>query len=279
MKNENLLDHVVAWLERDQARGRRRVALSPATAEFLRQGPPRSGAPAPAAVVPPAAVTPPSSVVPPPRVVHAVRREPVPPAPVVAPAAASVLPALDCSACGWSELTALVEGCSRCKLHGLGRQRTVFGEGDAKTRLMFIGEGPGAEEDEQGRPFVGPAGQLLTKMIEAMHLNREQVYLAYIVKCRPPNNRPPEPDEAEACLPVLRRQIALIRPEVIVLLGAIPLGFLLGLKGIMKERGQWRELDGIPVMPTYHPSFLLRVPVRKREAWADLQSVMQRLGL
>ncbi len=156
---------------------------------------------------------------------------------------------------------------------------------------MFIGEGPGVDEDAQGVPFVGAAGQLLTKMIAAMGRSRSEsdpakaVYICNIVKCRPPNNRNPEPVEAAACLGYLKRQIALVRPKVIVLLGAVPLRYLMNLTGITRLRGQWLEYDGIPVMPTFHPSFILRlsnVPTefitRKKEVWADLQAVMARLA-
>jgi DNA polymerase len=126
---------------------------------------------------------------------------------------------------------------------------------------------------------VGKAGQLLTKMIGAMQFARSEVYIANIVKCRPPGNRNPEPDEVEACLPYLQRQIECVKPEVIVLLGAVPLRALLGGRSIRRERGQWRDFHGIPVMPTFHPSYLLRLPEAKREAWADLQQVMHRLGI
>ena len=143
---------------------------------------------------------------------------------------------------------------------------------------MFIGEGPGKDEDEQGVPFVGAAGQLLTRMITAMQFSRSDVYIANIVKCRPPHNRNPEPQEGATCLPYLQRQIELVAPKVIVLLGAVPLLFLLGEKGIQRLRGHWREYHGIPVMPTFHPAFLIRAPGRKGEAWSDLQQVMRRLG-
>ncbi|NLF17295.1 MAG: uracil-DNA glycosylase, partial [Lentisphaerae bacterium] len=167
--------------------------------------------------------------------------------------------------------------CRRCPLCQ-ERTQTVFGEGPADAELMFIGEAPGRDEDLQGRPFVGAAGQLLTRMIEAMQFSRDEVYIANIVKCRPPRNRVPDPAEAAACLPYLRRQIALIRPKVIVTLGATPLLYLLGKTGITRVRGQWAEIDGIPTLPTYHPAFLLRAPERKAEVWEDLKAVMVRLG-
>jgi len=144
---------------------------------------------------------------------------------------------------------------------------------------MFIGEGPGNDEDRQGIPFVGKAGQLLTRIIEAMQLQRDDVYIANIVKCRPPGNRNPETDEAAACLPYLKRQVAIIEPRIIVLLGAVPLRFMLNRSGIRRLHGQWLSYDGIDCMPTYHPSYLLRVPAAKRDVWDDMKKVMERLGI
>ena len=175
------------------------------------------------------------------------------------------------------EVQATVAQCTKCPLHS-GRTNTVFGEGNPNADLMFIGEGPGADEDRTGRPFVGRAGQLLTKMIAAMHFTREDVYIANIIKCRPPGNRNPEDEEAIACLPYLKRQIELIQPKCIVLLGGVALQHLLGIKGIMANRGKWQTYMDIPTLPTYHPSFLLRSPNRKKEAWQDLQDVMRKLG-
>ncbi len=143
---------------------------------------------------------------------------------------------------------------------------------------MFIGEGPGVDEDEQEPPFVGRAGQLLDRMIGAMQFCRQEVYIANIVKCRPPRNRNPEPAEAQACIPYLVRQIELVKPEVIVLLGAVPLRFLTDATSITAARGQWTQCHGVPTLPTYHPAYLLRMPGKKREAWQDLQQVMHRLG-
>ncbi len=143
---------------------------------------------------------------------------------------------------------------------------------------MFIGEGPGRDEDAQGIPFVGAAGQLLNRMIAAMQFRREEVYIANIVKCRPPRNRAPGDDEAAMCLPYLERQIELVKPQVLVLLGAVPLRYLLGLRGINSLHGQWQEFRGIPVLPTFHPAYLLRVEAKKRDAWQDLQKVMRHLG-
>ena len=180
-----------------------------------------------------------------------------------------------------ADLGALWEECMVCQKCGLAKTRhsVVFGEGNPHARLMFIGEGPGADEDMQGRPFVGKAGQLLDKMIAAMKFSREEVFIANVVKCRPPNNRVPSPEEAEACIGYLKRQIELVKPEVIVLLGATAVTFLLGkTEGITRLRGNWQAYEGIPVMPTYHPAFLLRQESAKRAAWNDLKMVMQALG-
>ena len=169
--------------------------------------------------------------------------------------------------------------CTRCALHK-GRNKLVFGDGDANARLMFVGEGPGADEDAQGLPFVGRAGQLLNNMIGAMGLTREQVYIANVVKCRPPQNRTPEPDEANTCSPFLFRQIDVIQPEVIVALGATAATYLLGqrqpLAGLRGRVHNWR---GSKLIVTYHPAYLLRDPRQKKEAWADLQIAMRELGL
>lgn len=143
---------------------------------------------------------------------------------------------------------------------------------------MFIGEAPGADEDEQGLAFVGRAGQLLTKMIAAMGYTREEVFIANICKCRPPNNRTPTFEEMAACIPFLKRQIAIVHPKVIVALGNTALLGLLGTPGIMRLHGQWKKFEGIPLMPTYHPAYLLRLPAAKRDCWNDLKLVMKHLG-
>ena len=196
--------------------------------------------------------------------------------------------------------------CQRCKLAKLGRKQIVFGTGDPNAELMFIGEGPGADEDEQGLPFVGRAGQLLNNMITAMGLKREQVYIANIVKCRPPGNRTPERDECDTCSPFLMRQIRVVRPKVIVALGATAAKNLLGMSNSMASlRGRFYDFSPPRTMPTlspnpgdkggapskldepfdcklavtYHPAFLLRDPRQKAEAWKDLQMVMKFLGL
>ena len=164
--------------------------------------------------------------------------------------------------------------CVRCKLCE-GRSRIVFGTGDPEARLLFVGEGPGADEDRQGIPFVGKAGQLLNKIIDAMGLSRGQVYIANVVKCRPPDNRAPQPDETDACTPFLFRQIEIIAPRVIVALGAPATQALLDTTaGITKIRGTFREFRGIPVMPTFHPAYLLRNPAAKKEVWDDMRMVM-----
>jgi len=176
------------------------------------------------------------------------------------------------------EVRAQLGECRRCKLCRQ-RKQIVFGVGNPKAELVFVGEGPGADEDAQGIPFVGRAGQLLTKMIEAMHFSRDEVYICNVVKCRPPDNRNPEPDEIEACQPFLKAQLAAIGPKVLVALGKFAVQTLLSESTpITKLRGRWREYAGIPLMPTYHPAYLLRNPSEKKNVWMDLQSVMQRLG-
>jgi uracil-DNA glycosylase family 4 len=182
--------------------------------------------------------------------------------------------------------------CTRCKLHQQGRKQIVFGVGNPNAELMFVGEGPGAEEDMQGEPFVGRAGQLLNNMIKAMGLRREEVYIANVVKCRPPGNRTPERDECDTCGPFLMRQIAAIKPKVIVALGAVAAKYLLAINAPMSElRGRFYEFmptglrssdpdwQGAKLAVTYHPAFLLRDPRQKGEAWKDLQMVMRYLGL
>ncbi len=169
--------------------------------------------------------------------------------------------------------------CTRCRLHK-GRKNIVFGVGNANAELMFVGEGPGADEDEQGEPFVGRAGQLLNNMIAAMGLQRRDVYIANVVKCRPPQNRTPEKDECDTCSPFLLRQIEVIRPKVIVALGAVAAKNLLAMNDSMASlRGRWYDFKGARLAVTYHPAYLLRDPRQKKEAWKDLQMVMKYLGL
>ncbi len=182
--------------------------------------------------------------------------------------------------------------CTRCVLHKQGRKQIVFGVGNPKAELMFVGEGPGADEDEQGEPFVGRAGQLLNNMIKAMGLKREEVYIANVVKCRPPGNRTPEREECETCSPFLMRQIAAIKPKVVVALGAVAAKTLLAINASMAQlRGRFYDFrpsglrsndpdwNGCKLAVTYHPAFLLRDPRQKGEAWKDLQMVMKELGL
>ena len=288
----NILDTVISWLETEKRRGRRRIRLTPAAKRALTAAAPLASRPSvPATVAKPAQVPVP---VRPPAVAPAV---PLPPPvmPTLAgdgrgapkmPAALGPRPdfptnlsPLDLSAHTLETLAAAVAACQRCRLHGLGRKQAVFADGSPKARLMFIGEGPGAEEDELGVPFVGAAGQLLTKMIVAMKLRREDVYITNVVKCCQPDNHAPTDDEGQACRPYVQRQIELVKPDVIVVLGNVPFLHLLGQKGITSGRGKWYEYQGIPVMATYHPAFLLRMPGKKGEAWNDLQLVMARLGL
>ena len=170
--------------------------------------------------------------------------------------------------------------CTRCPLAYAGRHTIVFADGDPNARLMFIGEGPGADEDDQGLPFVGKSGQLLNNMIAAMGLKRESVYIANIVKCRPPANRAPEPVEANTCSPFLVRQIDIVQPEFIVALGATAATYLLGVKqSLATLRGSFHPVRGAQAVVTYHPAFLLRDPRMKGEAWKDLQMVMAAMGL
>jgi DNA polymerase len=162
--------------------------------------------------------------------------------------------------------------CSRCKLHTLGRKQVVFGVGNPDADLMFVGEAPGGDEDIQGIPFVGRAGQLLTKMIQAINLERDQVYIANVIKCRPPQNRNPEPDEVETCEPFLFQQIDAVKPKVIVALGSFAAKALLRSNdSISRLRGRIYDFRGAKLIPTFHPAFLLRSPERKRDAWEDLK--------
>ena len=177
----------------------------------------------------------------------------------------------------WPMLTEEITRCQKCRLCA-GRTYPVPGEGNPHARLMFIGEGPGRDEDQTGRPFVGRAGQLLDKMIGAIGLSREEVFIANVVKCRPPQNRAPEADEVAACMPYLRAQVGLIRPQVIVLLGSSALGAILGPEHrITRERGAWIERKGVFFMPTFHPAALLRDESKKRPVWEDLKKVRDKL--
>ena len=167
-----------------------------------------------------------------------------------------------------------IENCTQCKLHA-GRTKFVFGTGNPNADILFIGEGPGKEEDLTGEPFVGRAGKLLDKILEAIKLDRTMIYIANIVKCRPPNNREPRADEVETCFPYLERQIELVRPAVICTLGRPASNALLGTNQAMgKLRGRWHSRDGIPLMATYHPAYLLRSPGQKKRSWEDLKKIV-----
>lgn len=191
-------------------------------------------------------------------------------------------PAVDMSSDAAVELADFAKSIAACDLCRLskGRTQVVFGVGNPEARLMFIGEGPGRDEDIKGEPFVGRAGELLTDIIKAMKLRREEIYIANAVKCRPPENRNPEPDEMDACRPYLMRQIDIIRPEVIVTLGRFGLQTLFEKPiAISSVRGQWMEWRDIRVMPTYHPAYLLRNPAAKKDVWSDMKKVMAELGI
>ena len=188
------------------------------------------------------------------------------------------LPVLNKSA-ALTEIRADIGECTRCRLHK-GRTKLVFGVGNVDADIMFVGEGPGADEDKQGEPFVGRAGQLLNNMITAMGIRREDVYIANIVKCRPPDNRTPEKDECDTCSPFLMRQIETIQPKMIVALGAVAAKNLLGINDSMANlRGKIYDFKGTKLVATYHPAYLLRDPRQKAEAWKDLQIVMRELGM
>ncbi len=177
------------------------------------------------------------------------------------------------------ELENFINNCDKCRL-SKQRKKIVFGEGPPNARLVFVGEAPGMDEDLTGKPFVGQAGKLLTDIIKAMGLTRDEVYICNIVKCHPPNNRDPERDEIEMCLPFLEAQLSLIKPEIICAIGRISVQSLVREDfKITRERGQWQSFRGIPLMPTYHPAYLLRYPQAKKAVWEDMQQIMKKLGL
>lgn len=191
---------------------------------------------------------------------------------------------IECSGAGAApdavlrEIERRAAACTRCRLHE-SRLKSVPGQGAAHPDMMFVGEGPGRDEDQQGLAFVGAAGRLLTRIIEAMGYQRREVFIANIVKCRPPDNRKPLPDEMQACLPYLKAQISLLRPKVIVALGATALEGLVGPPvSISRQRGAWLRFEDIPLMPTFHPSYLLRSPSAKKHVWEDMKAVLERLG-
>lgn len=271
----------LTWIPRPQAQGRAAEALAPSA----KSEPPPPPAPAPAPAEPPAAEASTSAESPPAFVAPGAPTASA--LPVLAEGAGQVDAALLDVVQGPGSaqerldrvLTEVLGDCRRCKLHR-GRSKLVFGVGNPEADLVFVGEGPGGEEDRQGIPFVGKAGQLLTKMIEAMQLSRDDVYICNVVKCRPPNNRDPERDEVEACERFLKAQLAVVKPKVIVALGKYAAQTLLQSDApISRLRGRWSTYEDVPVLPTFHPAYLLREPTKKREAWMDLQQVMKRLGL
>ena len=255
--------------------------------DFYRNGPPREAAPASAAETPvvergsekqaepepvraTAAPAEASGEFEIPKLVNFNDLAPLPAVRVMAPDKAAAL----------EQVRAVIGDCTRCPLAYAGRRKIVFGDGDPNARLMFIGEGPGADEDEQGLPFVGKSGQLLNNMIMAMGLKREQVYIANVVKCRPPANRAPEWIEASTCTQFLVQQMDIVQPDYVVALGTTAAAYVLGVKqSLASLRGRFHEVRGAKLVVTYHPAFLLRDPRQKGEAWKDLQMVMAAMGL
>lgn len=258
---DQFLDNLHAYLEYKQEEGVQTLDISPETLAALRPEPTPS----------PRTSSRPEK--------PAVRPAPRRPAVLADPEPAEQPAGVTVTGKTLEEIAKQVSSCTACGLSKT-RQNTVPGEGNPDSPdVMFIGEGPGTDEDEQGRPFVGKAGKLLDKMIAAMGYRREDVFIANIVKCRPPNNRVPAEDEMKACMPYLNAQIELIKPKIIVALGKTSVEGLLKRKvAITRFRGTWSELNGIPFMPTYHPAFLLRSPDRKGEAWTDLKAVLAKLG-
>ncbi len=250
-----ILSDTIAAVEEMKRNGVTHVEVSKATLDELGRKPRPAAAPAKPAAAP---------------LTQRPKAVPAPTAPAVPVVAATG---------DWTELQAKTMACVKCRELAGCRQNVVFGVGNQQAELMFIGEAPGADEDEQGEPFVGRAGQLLTKIIEAMGLKREEVYIANVLKCRPPENRKPLPDEMTNCLPFLLRQIELIQPKIIVALGATAMQGLVNVDlGITKMRGTWYDYKGIPVMPTFHPAYLLRNPPAKRPVWDDMKAVVAKLG-
>ncbi|MGD9873844.1 MAG: uracil-DNA glycosylase family protein [Kiritimatiellia bacterium] len=253
MKKEKViavLDSVENWLLQEKSEGRTRVEVSPETLKSLSAAPAVKQAPA-------------------------VKPPPPQPMPAPRPATAVRAPASDA---GLAAIEKEIAACTKCPLAPT-RKNTVPGQGNPHPEIAFIGEGPGADEDAQGLAFVGRAGQLLTSIIAAMGLTREEVWIGNIVKCRPPGNRAPFPDEMEACMPYLKRQLAILKPKVIVCLGATAVKGLLGEQiGITKLRGNWRSFEGIDVMPTFHPAYLLRNASGKAPVWEDMKAVLAHLG-
>ena len=266
-----LLDATISHLESLKNRGTRFVSVSPENLAALAQAPRRAVPAAPAPVAPaslPAPIDCPN------------------PAASPAPALVATAPVSEAKAAAFAELRARALACVKCPNLASSRKNVVFGVGSPDASLMFVGEAPGADEDQQGEPFVGKAGQLLTKIIQTMGFQRSTVYIANILKCRPDTpgqsagNRKPTPQEMETCIPYLHEQIDLIQPKVIVALGATAVEGLLGKTiGITKLRGQWRTYRNIPLMPTYHPAYLLRNQAlsEKRRVWEDMLAVLEKL--
>jgi DNA polymerase len=293
---EQLLDAAIRHLEELKERGVRFVAVSPETLAAVSQ-PKRT---APGQSSPQASPAPPTRAQRP-----ASQAPPIPAKPIEQPLAVEQSLALslpgeatvptpapvlspEAKAAAFADLRARAQACIKCEHLASSRKNVVFGVGSIDAELMFIGEAPGADEDEQGEPFVGKAGQLLTRVIQAMGLTRDTVYIGNILKCRPDTpdqsagNRKPTPEEMQTCIPYLHEQIDLIRPKVIVALGGTAVEGLLGKTiGITKLRGTWKTYRGIPLMPTYHPAYLLRnqAPSEKRRVWEDMLKVMEKLGL
>ena len=291
-----LLDATIQHLEALKSRGVRFVPVTAQTLQLLSRAGRAGFARGPAAkpVPPPPRVETPVAK-PPPARARAAEPEPAAPEALALPlpgaaAAPASLPAMspEAKAAAFDDLRRRALSCVKCAHLAASRRNVAFGVGDINAQLMFIGEAPGADEDEQGEPFVGVAGQLLTKIIQAMGLTRDSVYIANILKCRPDTpgqatgNRKPTPAEMQTCIPYLHEQIDLIRPRVIVALGATAVEGLLGKTiGITRLRGQWRTYRGIPLMPTYHPAYLLRnqALAEKRRVWEDMLQVMQKLEM
>lgn len=263
MSMDEILNDVIDYLEWERDEGTRTLSVAPDVVAELAEGGGTNALPtavAPATTIRKPAVT---------ASTPAVRKE----SPVTRPASAGND--------SLETVAAEIAACTACPLHE-GRTNTVPGQGNAQhPDILFIGEAPGADEDEQGLAFVGRAGQLLTKMIEAMGYTRDEVFIANINKCRPPGNRAPTPQEMETCLPFLKRQIAILQPKVIVAMGATAVNGLIDLPkgmGITKARGTWMSFEGIDLMPTFHPAYMLRNPNMKRPVWEDLKTVLRHLG-
>jgi DNA polymerase len=273
---EQLLDATIQHLQGLKEQGVRQVNVTPETLAALTQPAPRRAA-APVTIPTPI----PTAIVTSPKIAPVISVAPPSPPPAIRPASPA-------KAAAFAELRTRALACVKCPNLASSRKNVVFGVGSIDAELMFIGEAPGADEDAQGEPFVGKAGQLLTKIIQTIGLSRETVYIANILKCRPDTpgqsagNRPPTPEEMTTCIPYLHEQIDLIRPKVIVALGATAVAGLLGKTvGITKLRGNWQTYRGTPLMPTYHPAYLLRnqALAEKRRVWEDMLAAMEKLGL